>query len=126
MKDEQLVEALREKNEAWRHADENKPVDCCPRPLVAMLDAVFRTLVEQRQEIKMLNGTINFLAECHAANAECPPKGLSKYNRRRFRSILEKAVDLITGQKCPSHNDLVRDRDALVTRCKRAAEELGV
>ncbi len=84
MKDEQAIEALREKREAWRHADPDRKLDCYPMPMVAMLDAVFRHLAEIKHELKRQKAIALYLAECHAANAECPPKSLSKHNRSRF------------------------------------------
>jgi len=127
MNDEQLVDELFKKNEAWRHADENKPVDCYPRPLVHMLDAVFRERINTRQELKRWKSIALYLADCHAANAECPPKSLSKHNRKRYKGILEKAVNYLKGCWPPwTTTSRVDDVDSVIERCERAMEDLEV
>lgn len=64
------------------------------------------------------------LAECHAANAECPPKSLSKYNRKRYRGILEKAVKFLKGGS-PEHWQLGSIEDT-IKRCEKAAREIEI
>jgi len=125
MKDEQLIDALFEKTQAWRHADQDKQVDVYPTPLVAMLDAVFRERSDLRQDLKRWKAVALYLAECHAANAECPPKSLSKYNRSRYKGILEKAVGFLKGA-WPTHHVLAADPNKTIERCEQAMEELGV
>ena len=132
MTDEQIVDELFKKNEAWRHADENKPVDCYPKPLVHMLDAVFRERINMRQERDRWKATALYLADCHAANAEgSTPKRLSKYDRGRFKGILEKAVGMLKGLWPPHHYSSMREKDVdrIVKRCEQSMqtiEELGV
>lgn len=126
MKDEQAIQGLRDKCEAWRHADPDTKLDVYPIPMVAMLDAMFRKQFELEQEIKRLKGSVTYLTECHAANAEgSTPKRVSKHDRERFKMILEKAVDLLKGG-WPRHFDLVREQDKLIERCEIAAGELEV
>jgi len=123
--DEKAIDALRELKEALRYADEDKPADVAPRPLVHMLDAVFRAKVDAEQEAKRWKAVAVYLADCHAANAECPPKSLSKHNRRRYRGILEKAVGFLKGL-CPNHTALTRKTEDVIERCEMAMSELEV
>ena len=56
MKREDAIEQLRDCKDAWRYEDENKFLKVYPRPLVAMLDAVFERLDELECEVKILKG----------------------------------------------------------------------
>ena len=126
MTDEQIADELFKKNEAWRHADESKPVDVYPKPLVHMLDATFREMATLRRDNKRLRGIMFYLADCHAANTEgSTPKRLSKYDKGRFKGILQAALGFLRGG-WPNHWSMTADPKRIIERCERGIEELGV
>jgi len=85
-----------------------------------------RQIAEFRQEVKRLEGIIIELAECHAANAECPPKSTPKYTLKRFKSILERVIPLLKGEQYPSHWNLVTPVEKTIERCEQAMGDLPV
>ena len=121
--DERAIKGLRDLNGVLSTMNPDKRVDCYPIPLKLMLDATFRAMGDTSQEAKRWKAIALYLADCHAANAECPPKSLSKYNRGRYKSILEKAVLLIKGV-WPDHSTLMRKQGDILKRCEQAIEEL--
>ena len=59
MKREDIIKQLRDCKDAWRYEDENKFLKVYPKPLVAMLDAVFEYVEELEDELRVLKEADN-------------------------------------------------------------------
>lgn len=123
--DEQLVDELFKLKESWKHEPEDKFLKLYPRPMKHILDAMFREHLEKKQELKRWKAVALYLADCHAANAESPPKSLSKYNRQRYASILMEVIKMLKGI-WPSHTNLMRKEVDVLERCEQAYREIEV
>jgi len=126
--DAELVEELFKLKESWRHEDQSRFLKLYPKPMKHIMDAMFREHIDQKQELRRWKAAAIYLAECHAANAECPPKSLSKHNRKRYKGILEKALELLKGAFPPFYHYSILDAgpEKTIERCEKAMEDLGV
>jgi len=98
----------------------------CESKVIIALGAMFREHINMKQEAKRWRGVALYLADCHAANVEgATPNRLSKYDRGRFLSILEKAVTFIQGA-CANNNSVQLDvvEKRVQERCEKGIERI--
>ena len=123
--DEQLVDELFKLKESWKHENENKFLRVYPKPMIHIMDAMFRHHSEVEQEAKRWKAVAVYLAECHAANAEgVTPNRLSKYDKGRFKEILVKAVSYLKGEWPHSCGVQVQE-EKTIERCQKGIERFG-
>jgi len=80
--DAEMVEALFKIRDVWRYANENKSVDCYPRPLVALVDALEREM-ERLGDEAVRREKLFCAALLNACDTDTVQRVLTKYNEMR-------------------------------------------